>query len=275
MNSASDNPVLRIQCTGSPELPDLVLVHGWGSCSSVWQPLLGELEKIFCLHLVDLPDYPCSREEADRLWSTASIYAAFQEQLPEQAVWCGWSLGGMLATAYAAAHPVRVRALVTLCSNPVFVGCRAWSCGMHLDTFDAFVQGLNADPGKTIDRFAALVTRGSDDERVDLKHYRTLTSNCALPQKEQLIASLELLKQINNVDALTRIRLPVLKLFAQRDALVPVAVAEKTAMLNEHLQVRLIEGASHIPWLSRPAQVLDYMIAFCRAHGALESNSGV
>ncbi|MCP5077676.1 MAG: alpha/beta fold hydrolase, partial [Psychromonas sp.] len=44
---------------------DLVLLHGWGVNSAVWQPVVELLGKHFRLHLIDLPGFGESKAVAD------------------------------------------------------------------------------------------------------------------------------------------------------------------------------------------------------------------
>ena len=64
--------------------PNLVLIHGWGMHSAVWQPMIKKLSKMFTLHLVDLPGMGLSRPiEPYHLHATAENIA---EILPPNAI---------------------------------------------------------------------------------------------------------------------------------------------------------------------------------------------
>ncbi len=275
MPIGQSSPVLRIHQLGDLQLPDLVLLHGWGSCSAIWQPLLCEMQKHFYLHLLDLPFSLTDPQIVCRVWESDWLIEEFAKQLPETAIWCGWSLGGMLALAYAQACPARVRGVITLCSNPVFVANSDWCGGMQLDTFNGFLAGVETDTEKALKRFAALVSQGSVNALSDLKAYRDLCSSCLLPDRTSLIAGLKLLGAIDLRAALSQMSIPALMMYAQHDALVPVEAAAEVAALNPSLQVEVLEGASHIPWLSQPQPVLNQMKQFCREHNLLKLDCDV
>ena len=78
--------------TGVP----LYLIHGWGMNASVWDPLLTTLNDDYQVTRVDLPGHGNSPLPEKQLalsdWSSALMEAA-----PENAIWLGWSLGGLLA----------------------------------------------------------------------------------------------------------------------------------------------------------------------------------
>jgi pimeloyl-[acyl-carrier protein] methyl ester esterase len=77
-----------------------------GAECEVWDCITPELASHFTLHLVDLPGYGRSggfgrcrwRRWRSRCWT----------QAPQNAIWLGWSLGGLVASQIAL--PTRTRA---------------------------------------------------------------------------------------------------------------------------------------------------------------------
>ena len=88
-----------VNCKIIGQGPALVLLHGWGVNSAVWQPVTEQLSEHFCLYIVDLPGFGDS--EPLEHYSLQSICTEVLKVVPESAIWCGWSLGGLIAT-YAA-----------------------------------------------------------------------------------------------------------------------------------------------------------------------------
>ncbi|WP_205352098.1 alpha/beta fold hydrolase, partial [Vibrio cholerae] len=74
---------------------DLVLVHGWGMNGAVWQQTAQALSDHFRVHVVDLPGYGHSTEQ--HAASLEEIAQALLENAPRNAIWVGWSLGGLVA----------------------------------------------------------------------------------------------------------------------------------------------------------------------------------
>jgi len=73
---------------------DLVLLHGWGMNSAVWEPVIDELDQHFTVTCVDLPGHgfsTLSDTENTGLDDWADAIAAV---VPVNAIWLGWSLGG-------------------------------------------------------------------------------------------------------------------------------------------------------------------------------------
>ena len=88
--------------------PPLVLLHGWGFSSRIWQPLIKALhahgvEQVFA---IDLPGFGSAFHEP--VMTLDEWLDGLAEQLPARCVLGGWSLGGMLALQLAARRPARV-----------------------------------------------------------------------------------------------------------------------------------------------------------------------
>ncbi len=92
----------------------IVLLHGWGVNSAVFTPLHHTL-KDHQLLLVDLPGFGDSPAIEGGLDAWVDHLMA---QLPERAIWAGWSLGGLVATRAAQRYPERINALLTIASSP-------------------------------------------------------------------------------------------------------------------------------------------------------------
>lgn len=103
---------------------DLVLLHGWGLNAEVWHCIIDRLSPHFRLHLVDLPGYGRSKDFG--AMSLSDMAAIVLQQAPEQALWLGWSMGGLVASQIALSHPERVNGLITVSSSPCFTAHDEW-----------------------------------------------------------------------------------------------------------------------------------------------------
>ena len=102
----------------------LVMIHGWGMHSGVWQPLIKRLSKQYMLYLVDLPGMGNSRPvEPYHLHSLADEIA---QVIPGVSDVLGWSLGGLVAQRIALNQPDRIRRLILVGSTPCFVSNNEW-----------------------------------------------------------------------------------------------------------------------------------------------------
>ena len=240
---------------------DLVLLHGWGMNSAVWDGLSPSLEQRFRPHAIDLPGHAGQSFDAGRRWLPDWADACLS-QAPEQAVWLGWSLGGLVAMQAALQAPKRVRALILMTSTPRFVQAVDWRAAVAEETLAQFSAGLLEDPTGTLERFLALQVRGSDEARATLRLLRAELAQRPPPLPEALAAGLELLRDEDLRGPLPDIRVPTLWLFGERDTLTPAAVAERVALLMPESRCRVIAGAAHAPHLSHPDAVVAEINAF-------------
>ncbi len=145
----------------------LVMIHGWGMHSGVWQPLIKRLSANYMLYLVDLPGMGNSRPvEPYHLYNLADEVA---EVIPGVSDILGWSLGGLVAQRIALNQPDRIRRLILVGSTPKFVSSADWSAGVDPANFSAFAEQVNHDYKATIMQFLTLQCMKASDAR---SHYQ-------------------------------------------------------------------------------------------------------
>ncbi len=239
----------------------LVLLHGWGMNSAVWEPLADDLPPGIVPCPIDLPghgDRPFSPRLGD-LWSWAD---ACLEAAPERAIWLGWSLGALVALAAAVRSPKRVEGLILMTGTPRFVRAADWMPAMLPETLDQFHAGLLADPDETLARFLALQLRGSDDARATLRGLRRRIAERPQPDPDALSIGLDILRDEDMRGRLPDIRCPTLWIFGTHDVLVPPAVAERVEILMPGALTAVVQGAAHAPHLSHPHRTREIVRTF-------------
>lgn len=231
--------------------PDVVMLHGWGVNSAVFTPLQGALAK-YRVHFVDLPGFGHSPAVNGDIhdWLNAILDA-----VPEQAIWTGWSLGGLVATLAAIHHPQRVSALCTIASSPCFMAGEDWP-GIPEKVLSQFAQQLTQDLDKTIERFLAIQAMGSETAKGDIKLLRELV--LAKPQAQQiaLAQGLAMLERVDLRAELSQINQPWLRVWGRLDGLVPRRMIKAMPQLPQS-QDLLLHKASHAPFISHQQEFLD------------------
>jgi len=230
----------------NPHAVNLVLVHGWGMNSEVWQPLLPYLQDDFHVTVID---------------GFEEDITAYLAIAPEFAIWCGWSVGGLLVLDIASQYPERVQAVVTIACNPCFVQRDDWPCAMSLLDFQQFQQELTDNPSATLKRFIALQCLGSSSQKQDARFLQQQLAAQPLPTLSTLQAGLNLLEQ-DYRQQFVQLPLPILCLFGESDGLVPVAIGEALLALNANLQLSIIADAAHVPFVSHPEKVAQQLGQF-------------
>lgn len=248
-------------CSGATDAPELVILHGWGMHSGVWAAFLPLLTPHARVRCIDLPGFGRSAGMPIPP-SLESMMDALQHVAPAQAVWMGWSLGGVLAMEMASRFPQRVSRLVLMAATPCFVQRDDWPCAMPAQEFSAFSDSVRQDAASALKRFLALQCQGSVSSRQDLRFLQSCIAQAAAPSGKALEQGLALLRASDCRADFLALSMPVLCLFGEQDALVPASVASALSSLQPASTVRLIEGAAHVPFLSHPKTCADAVLHF-------------
>lgn len=254
---------LHEEVYGDGEL--IVMLHGWAMHTGVWRDfaqLLAVEHQVVCL---DLPGHGLSASITP--YTLESVVDAIYAQLPEQScVLVGWSLGGNIALRLAEKYPQRIKSLVLIASNPHFVKTASWP-GMRSRVLQEFADNLQKNCSQTLLRFTTLQVQGKEDAKSSLKQIKRAMGECALPEIEILMSGLSILQVIDQREILRDLKIPVLMIFAERDTLVPAAVAEQCRLLSKQIDLEIIPGAGHIPFITHRQQMLNILQGFIARKG--------
>jgi pimeloyl-[acyl-carrier protein] methyl ester esterase len=231
---------LTISGTGN----SLVLFHGWGFDSQIWQPLLPALENHFKIYCVDLPGFGNS---AGMDW--VSFKNQLLAKLPSQFALLGWSLGGLFGMRLAMEESHRVSHLINVCTSPRFVEDYHW-VGIRKTILDGFYTLLADNPAKTIAHFQSL------------QKYKPLFTPKTIPSQEALSLGLDVLYYWDLREALDKIKIPTCFLFGRLDAIVPFTTLNCMQTRYPNFQYILFRKSAHMPFLSEPLLFLETIIGF-------------
>ncbi|MGD0959198.1 MAG: pimeloyl-ACP methyl ester esterase BioH [Methylomonas sp.] len=239
--------------------PALVLLHGWGMHGGVWRgfvPMLALHAQVICL---DLPGHGGSGGVSP--YTADAVADVLLNAVPaEKFGILGWSLGGTLALAIARRCPQRVQSLFMLSANPKFVQSTDWP-GMEAQVLDAFIDRMAANPQLTQQRFLALQVHGSPEARRLLSELKQLLAESNAPDAEALKGGLQILKDADLRAELGGLAMPATVIMGDKDHLIPPACATALKDLQPALNVRVIENAGHVLFLSHPKQLLDIVVS--------------
>jgi len=240
--------------------PPLVLIHGWGMHSGVFDGMAERLEARHTLYLVDLPGHGRSRDANAPLTLDDCVNAIAARTPP--APWLGWSLGGLLALHAASRIPTHATALVMLCALPRFVRTDDWPYGMSAEIFHQFGVDLAHDYRATLQRFLALETLGSEDAATELRLLRAQVFAHGEPLQRALLQGLLLLEHGDLRNALSRLRVPSLWIAGRRDRISDWRAMQAAAARTPHSRFLRIDGAAHAPFLTHADEVADALLDF-------------
>ncbi len=238
---------------------DLVLLHGWGLNAEVWRYIAARLAPHFRLHLVDLPGYGRSQDFGPMsLEEMADIVLA---AAPEKAAWLGWSLGGLVASQIALVAPDRVDALITVASSPCFAAQDEWP-GIRPEVLHGFEHQLSEDFQRTVERFLALQTLGSESARQDARMLKAVVLDQPMPAVEVLNGGLEILRHVDLRQPMRQLTMPFLRIYGALDGLVPRRVAGLLDIIWPDSSSRVMEKAAHAPFVSHPDAFCEEIMRF-------------
>lgn len=232
--------------------PVLVLLHGWGSSSKVWQTCVEKLTENFQVWCIDLPGHG---ESHSVQWdeSVAQGLALLTDIMPERCYLVGWSLGGLYAQLCAAQHPQRVQSLMLIASTVKFVASPDWPHAMAEDKFAKFVARFDASPKVIMKQFRALQTLHS----VSAKEIMRVLEQTASSQFPLRMAwGLRWLQALDLRNSCIAEKIPIQLLHGENDQVAPLKAANQAMEIwqakRKNLQFCIINDAGHAPFLSHP-----------------------
>jgi pimeloyl-[acyl-carrier protein] methyl ester esterase len=251
---------LHVESIGNGE--PLLLLHGWGMHSGMWDRVAKELAQSHRVHLVDLPGH--GRSAACAPYELDTLVQQLSTQFTEPLTLCGWSLGGQLAMRWADLHPAQINKLILVATTPCFVQKENWSCAMAADTLQEFAASLLQNYALTLKKFLALQLRGSENERELLLELRARLFANGEPDVAALTGGLNILRDTDLRLHLSGIKTPTLLMAGERDTLTPSAASEQMAKNMPDAKLVVIKGAAHAPFLSHPDQFLTAVLSFMK-----------
>ncbi|CND37022.1 pimeloyl-ACP methyl ester esterase BioH [Yersinia alsatica] len=244
---------------------DLVLLHGWGLNAGVWHCIIDRLAPHFRLHLVDLPGY--GRSKGFSAMSLTDMADIVLQQAPPQALWLGWSMGGLVASQIALSHPERVQGLITVSSSPCFTAHAEWP-GIRPEVLAGFEQQLSEDFQRTVERFLALQTLGTESARQDARLLKAVVLQHQMPEVDVLTGGLEILRTADLRQGLAICTVPFLRIYGYLDGLVPRKVASLLDSAWPETQSVVMKGAAHAPFVSHPDDFSKLILDFSQQNQA-------
>jgi pimeloyl-[acyl-carrier protein] methyl ester esterase len=255
-------PTLYTQTLGTGQ--PINLLHGWAMHSGIWRGFAEQLAQHYQVTYLDLP----AHGHSDKItpFSLATVSDAIVNALPNTpSCWLGWSLGATIAIDIAQRYPELVSSLILLAGNPLFVATETWA-GIRPEVLDSFAANLRVNCQTTLTRFLSLQINGMPDSKPLLKQLKTAINECPAPDTDSLQGGLDILKHSDLRSALAGLTIPITIILGEKDTLVPVAVAPHIQQLSSHLEVSIIKGAGHTPFLSHRSELLSLIQHFIDHH---------
>jgi len=234
----------------------LILLHGWGFSSQIWTPLIPLLTHHYRVICIDLPGHGQS------LWTPLCndlnhVIENLVRFTPPNAIWLGWSLGGLLALAVLQKHPEHVKQLLLVASTPKFVESEDWPHGITKEVIAGFAERLHANTTATLARFITLQNLGSPHARQETRALSQYIQHP--PNTAGLDWGLNLLNTLDLRSVLKNTEKSIHCLFGPKDSLVPLALADYLLENYPHIKTHVLAQAAHMPFFSHPNEFILWL----------------
>ena len=133
--------------------------------------------------------------------------------------------------------------------------------GIKPDVLAGFQQQLSDDFQRTVERFLALQTMGTETARQDARALKKTVLALPMPEVDVLNGGLEILKTVDLRQPLQNVSMPFLRLYGYLDGLVPRKVVPMLDKLWPHSESYIFAKAAHAPFISHPVEFRHVLVA--------------
>jgi pimeloyl-ACP methyl ester carboxylesterase len=256
---------------GDPNLPLLVLLHGFGDSFATWEGWVRELKTQFHIISVDFPGHGLtraprgSRLNGEGLADFVDAFAA-QLALPKFAV-AGNSMGGGAAWQLAVRHPERIDALILVDAAgfandtppgkvPLAFKILRYPIGRtvlsKIDNRPLIEEGLKTDVYDRSLITPSLVDRFAEFQRAPGHRAILMSIDMGAPARP-------------TADLVSSIKVPTLILWGESDPLIEPAAAKKFAAAIPGAQLITYSKVGHLPQIEIPQRSAADVAAFLKA----------
>lgn len=244
---------VHVRDEGPRDAPAIVLLHGFGSSLQTWDEWAAVLRGRWRVLRLDLPGHGLTGPDATGDYRDARSHALIDALLDarglSRATLVGHSIGGRIAWSYAAARPARVERLVLVAPDgfaspgfeygrapdvPAVLGAMRWA--LPRAALRANLEPAFADPARLTE---ALVER-----------YHALM--LAPGNRDAMLARMRQTVLEDPRPRLATLAIPVLLVWGERDAMIPVANADDYLKALRRAELVRLPGVGHVPQEEAP-----------------------
>ena len=254
---------MHFESVGDPHDPAVVFLHGLSHFGLVWAPQLEvAVHSGWRAVTVDLRGRGLSEPVTTKRTVTelaADVLALLDALGVREAVFCGLSLGSMIAQQLLVDHPDRVRGaiLAGIGTNFTFPGAREM-----VDGWIALWLSENGPLTRLETTWPFVTTEAFRESAPGRALYASWRRALAPVDGRSLAHIAEGLLEFDVRPGLPGVDQPVLVVAGEHDRLAPPPMVREVADLIPGAQFEIIEGAGHISNRERPDRFNDLLLAF-------------
>jgi pimeloyl-ACP methyl ester carboxylesterase len=255
---------LHVRDTGPKDRPAVILLHGFGASLHTWEAWAQALGSDYRVIRFDLPGFGLTGADPTADYSDARsmvVLGALMDRLGVNRVaLVGNSMGGRIAWRFAAEHPDRVTKLVLI--SPDGFESDGIEYGKKPEV-PAMVKLMRYVLPKAMLRMNLAPAYADPSVMTDSLLSRYYDLMLAPGVRDAMIARMEQTMLERPEPLLKKIEAPVLLLWGEKDALIPVPNAADYLRLLPHAKLVPLPNIGHLPQEEAPAlslaQVLDFL----------------
>ncbi|XBC40714.1 MAG: pimeloyl-ACP methyl ester esterase BioH [Buchnera aphidicola (Nurudea yanoniella)] len=240
---------------------NLILIHGWGFNSTIWNILLPKLKINFKIHLVDLPGFGINNQlKFKNLNNTAKF---LEKYIPDDSILLGWSMGGLIVNKIAILYPQKVKGIINVASSPCFIKKKNWP-GISKKILYKFYYKLNVNYQQTILDFITLQITNSKHFNVKMHILKGLISYQRKPSALTLKKGLKLICSSDLRKEICKIKIPFLRIYGYLDILVPKEISKILDTHSLKTKSIIMRFSSHAPFISETYKFCSIILRFVK-----------
>jgi 3-oxoadipate enol-lactonase/4-carboxymuconolactone decarboxylase len=239
---------------GPPGAAPLVLLHSLGTNAHVWDHQAEQLARSFRVIRPDLRGHGltgCTQGPYSMRLFAADLAGLLDALEIKQAHIGGISIGGLIAQAFATAHPHRALSLILADTALAIPPAQAWTDRAALVRAEG--MGAIAD---------AVIARWVTAAYLDAPATAGLRAMLLRTLAEGYAAAAEAIAAADFTISTAALNLPALVIVGDQDQATPVALAEALHQALAGSKLVVVEAAAHIPTVEKPQAVTGAMLDF-------------
>jgi pimeloyl-ACP methyl ester carboxylesterase len=263
----------------------IVLLHGLAGSSETWRSLIGPLSRKYRVVAPDLLGHGNSTKPRTD-YSLGALSVLIRDVLDElgitRATFVGHSLGGGIAMQFVYQHPDYVQRLVLINSGGLGPDVGMLLRLASLPGAELVLPIIAAkrllDPGERV--WSLMRKAGIESPRGEemWRHYRSLSDG---PTRQAFLRTVrgvidhrgQAVSALNRLN--TRMTFPVMAIWGDRDAMIPVAHAYAAQQIRPDVRVEVLTDVGHFPHAERPGEVAELIEDFIASDPVAEPLSEV
>ncbi|QCI17343.1 pimeloyl-[acyl-carrier protein] methyl ester esterase [Buchnera aphidicola (Aphis helianthi)] len=239
---------------------NLVILNGWGVNTKIWFFIVQKLSIYFKLHLIDLPGIGINNNlnpiKIQKIVEILNYY------MPNNSIYLGWSLGGLIVTNFALLYPEKTLGLINVASSPYFIKQKNWP-GIEKKKICYIYRDLLKKYNETINNFLSLQISKEKQYFEDLEILKKiLFQQNNQPNQKTLKTGLEILLSVDLRSKISMIKVPFLRIYGSLDHLVPKKISNLIDLICPNSHSIIIENAGHIPFISHKDKFCSILLKY-------------